>query len=88
MKHNLKITIILLSMFFLTQLIGLAVIYKYSQTTLPYGMQPPEEMTPKCPQLNSVQDFFSCVKNLVHFIIAFAVAILLIFLLMKYKIAF
>lgn len=65
MKHNLKITLILLVMFIITQLIGLAVINAYSpQTklilnettqqyenvttgqTLPYGIQPPENLNP------------------------------------------
>jgi len=89
MKHNIKITAILLAMFLITQLIGLAVIYSYSpktktiinQTTgqlenitikpeLPYGMQPPE-MKPEI--------------SITNIVIAFAIAILLIFLLMKIK---
>jgi len=87
MKHNIKITLILLAMFLITQLIGLAVIYSYSpkQTQalvngtltnititpqLPYGMQPPE-MQPSL--------------SLTSIIIAFIIAIALIFLLMKIK---
>ena len=72
MKHNLKITLILLSMFFITQLIGLAVINAYSSpgTELPYGMQPPE---------------ISPGMSLTSIIIAMAIAIFLILLLMKIK---
>jgi len=89
MKHNIKITIILLSMFLITQLIGLAVINAYSpkiftiynettgkyenvtiQTELPYGMQPPE-MKPE--------------SSLTSIIIAFIIALSIIFLLMKIK---
>lgn len=87
MKHNIKITLILLAMFLITQLIGLAVIYSYSpkQTQalvngtftnvtitpqLPYGMQPPE-MQPSL--------------SLTSIIIAFVIAIALIFLLMRIK---
>lgn len=73
MKHNIKITIILLSMFLITQLIGLAVINAYSTQELPYGMQPPE-MKPEV--------------SLTSIIIAFAVAIFLILLLMKIKSVF
>lgn len=89
MKHNLKITLILLCMFFITQLIGLAVINAYlprqisqvNETTgklenvtmtpqLPYGMQPPE-MKPEV--------------SLYSIVVAFVIAILLIFLLSKIK---
>jgi len=71
MKHNLKITIILLVMFLITQLIGLAVINAYSTQKLPYNLQPPEEMKVK---------FIPW-----HIIIAMALAIFLILLLMKMK---
>ncbi len=86
MKHGWKITIVLLSMFLITQIIGLAVIHAYIPKTetiiidgeetnitinpLPYGMQPPE-----------IEPEFS----LLTIIISFAVAILLIFLLSRIK---
>jgi len=46
MKHNTKITIILIAMFLITQIIGLYVInfYENSENELPYGMEPPEEI--------------------------------------------
>ncbi len=71
MKHNLKITLILLAMFLITQLIGLAVINAYSTVDLPYGMQPPENIEP--------------VKGSSSLVFAFIVAMLLFFLLMKFK---
>ena len=87
MKHNLQITILLLGMFLVTQVIGLAVINAYSprQETiiingtaqnitispqLPYGMQPP----PIQPEI-----------SIFSIIIAFAIAIFVIFLLSKFK---
>ena len=88
MKHNIKITIILIAMFFITQLIGLAVVYMYNPVVqqvvvngtiqnvtinpLPYGMEPP--------QIDKQASFFSIV-------IAFTMAILFIFLLTKLKAA-
>lgn len=87
MKHSAKITFILLGMFFITQLIGLFVIHQYSpqivldqegnptnQTTynLPYGMDPPEEVTPT--------------STLISIVFAIAIAAFLMFFLMKYKV--
>ncbi len=73
MKHNLKITFILLGMFIVTQLIGLAVINAYTSKELPYGFQPPE-MKPEVS--------FSSI------IISFIIAIILIFLLMRIRATF
>lgn len=86
MKHTIKITITLITMFLVTQLIGLYVINSYTPvieqqvingnvenvTTnpIPYGMEPPE---------------IEPVYSLSSIIISFAVAIVLIFLLMKFK---
>ena len=87
MKHNWKITLILIAMFLVTQVIGLMVINAYTPRTetiiingieqnislspqLPYGMQPPE--MPKGTSLATI-------------IISFVIAILLIFLLSKFK---
>jgi len=45
-KYNSKITLIILSMFIITQIIGLFVVNFYNQNNnqLPYGMEPPEEI--------------------------------------------
>jgi presenilin-like A22 family membrane protease len=73
MKHTLKITIILLSMFLITQIIGLFVvgIYQNAAYPLPFGMEPPEELT------QQPSDFP------VIILIAFVFAIFLFFLLTK-----
>ena len=76
MKHNIKITVILISIFLITQLLGLYVINFYSHQALPFGMQTPEMQQ---------QDFWTMLPSL---IIAFAVAITLIFILQKYKFKF
>ncbi len=65
MKHDFKITLLLLAMFFVTQIIGLVVINAYSSqrtlsfiedgkvvertvnNTIPYGMEPPKDISPK-----------------------------------------
>lgn len=72
MKHNKKITAILIGMFLLTQIIGFLVFTTYSNGVhLPYGMEPPEEIQEKPQGL--------------QIIIAFAFAIFLFILLMKIK---
>ncbi len=89
MKHTVKITLILLAMFFVTQMIGLYVSNAYkpeiitiidNQTgemvektihNLPYGMEPPADIKPA-----------SAVTSI---IISFCIAIVLMFLLMKFK---
>ncbi len=72
MKHNLKITLILTSMFIITQIIGLLVISIYtSGLPLPYGMEPPQEIN---------QD-----NSIISILIAFIIAITLFFLLTKFK---
>ncbi len=69
MKHKVSITLILLSMFLVTQFIGLYVI---SQSyPLPYGLQTPEE-------IGEGPGFFSI-------IISFVIAMALIMILIKYK---
>ena len=86
MKHNLKITLILLAMFLITQIIGLAVINNYTPeyktvvdngieknvtvNQLPYGLQPPE--TEPAISVASI-------------LISMAIAIFLIFILSKIK---
>ena len=91
MKHSAKITLLLLSMFFVTQLIGIFVITQYSpqiiQTTdaegniinttsynLPYGMDPPPEI--------KQTDIWSIT---ISFIIVFSIAVVVMFILMKYN---
>lgn len=76
MKHTWKITIILLTMFLVTQIIGLAVIHAYVSQELPYGMQPPA--------LETQKDFFSMLPMIG---IAFVIAIFLVILLTKIKAA-
>jgi len=88
MKHNIKITIILIAMFIITQFIGLAIVNFYTPkiqqvvingtlqnvTTnpLPYGMEPPEVN----PSL-----------SVPTIMISMAIAVALIFLLMALKAA-
>jgi len=76
MKHNLKITIILLSMFLITQIIGLWVVnfYNISENQLPYGMQPPEKISNE-----------QGVGFLQNILIVFVFAIILFFVLTKIK---
>src|SRR3989338_5463343 len=72
MKHNIKITIILLSMFIITQLIGLFVINQYLDgLVLPYGMEPPKEVNPE--------------TSFVSILFAFVIAIIFFFILTKIK---
>ena len=80
MKHIVKITLILIAMFLVTQLIGLAVVYSYTPIVnennetinpLPYGMQPPEEVEKGV--------------SLVSIIIAFVIAIAFIFFLTRLR---
>ena len=71
MKHNIKITAILILMFFITQLIGIGIVgfYNSPDNILPYGMEPPAEIQEK-PQGFSI-------------IFAFVLAIALFFILTK-----
>ena len=79
MKHNLKITVILLAMFLITQFIGLYVVnhYQNPENKLPLGME-----TPKVEKESDYYGFFSAI------VIAFVIAILLLFLLMRFKAEF
>ena len=90
MKHKPKITIILLSMFILTQFIGLYVVNSYSTEkivegvkvevsapSLPYGMETPE--------IQREQDFYTLFPSL---IMAFVIAIFIMFLLTRFKVKF
>lgn len=76
MKHTIKITAILLLMFIVAQFIGIYVVNHYSKTgELPYGME-----TPKA---EKESDFYT--SFLPSLIIAFIIAITVLFLLTKYK---
>jgi len=80
MKHKITITIILLSMFLVTQFIGLYVVNYYLQddNDLPYGMQTPE--------VEKEADFYT--TFLPSIIIAFVIAIAILFFLTRFKIDF
>lgn len=71
MKYDFKITTLLISMFLITQLIGLVVIdfYQSPDNPLPYGMEPPEELREQ-DQIGSI-------------LFAFVIAIIFFFLLTK-----
>lgn len=91
MKHNVKITIIILAMFLVTQFIGLYVVDSYStqkvidgeitkvnaSKQLPYGMEIPET--------KERQDYQT---NFISILISFIIAITLIFLLARLKARF
>jgi presenilin-like A22 family membrane protease len=73
MKHSIKIVLLLLAMFFVTQIIGLAVvnIYYAHNDNIPYGMSPPENVNPT--------------SSLFSIVIAIGIAVVLMLLLMKYR---
>lgn len=74
MKHNSRVTAILIIMFLVTQLIGLFVVSVYSDgLALPFGMEPPEEI-----------EEASLAGGLTSIVTAFVIAVLLFFLLMKF----
>lgn len=73
MKHNTRVTVILIVMFFITQLIGLFIVSSYANgLELPFGMEPPDEV----PEA-------SLAGGLTSVVTAFVIAVLLFFLLMK-----
>ena len=90
MKHNVKIAIILLAMFIVTQFIGLYVVDHYSTTkvidgniinvsapSLPFGLE-----TPEIEKESDYCNFFYTI------LFAFIIAIFLLFLLSTFKLAF
>lgn len=92
MKHNLKITSIILIMFVLTQLVGILVISNYmdfqisdgikenkTSSELPYGMEPPSLEKEREPTI------FSMVLSLIF---AFVIAITLFLILARYNVNF
>ena len=80
MKHNLKITLVLLGMFVLTQFIGMFIVHHYNVlgNELPYGMETPEVQSPN--------DFYT--SFLPSILIAFVIAVVILILLIKFKLAF
>lgn len=89
MKHNLKITAILLAMFLVTQFIGLAVLQadifhiKQEVNGTIQDVPNPQLSWIQPPELETNRDFFSIFPSL---LIAFVIAISLLFLLSKFKI--
>jgi presenilin-like A22 family membrane protease len=79
MKHTLKVTAIILAMFVITQFIGLYVVDHYlaEENELPLGLE-----TPEIEKESDYGWFFSGI------VIAFIIAILLLFFLMKFRIEF
>lgn len=78
MKHNWKLTAILLGMFLVAQFIGLYVVSSYpDEASVPDAFRVPEPQTEK--------DFWFYFLNLLP---AFVIAILLVFLFSKYKFKF
>jgi presenilin-like A22 family membrane protease len=79
MKHNIKIIAILLAMFIVTQFIGLYVVNHYSneENKLPYGME--------TPKIEKETDFYKIFPSI---IVAFVIAVGLLFLLNKFDAAF
>ena len=85
MKHNWKISSILIAMFIVTQLIGITIISVYSNptkqitnyegetvnVTLPYGLDPPKDTSPKI--------------NLISIIVAIFIAVSVMLILMNLK---
>ncbi|MBU0906683.1 MAG: hypothetical protein KKD18_00215 [Nanoarchaeota archaeon] len=76
MKHTWSITLLLLAMFFVTQLLGLFVMSQYisSDNPLPYGMEPPAEVEQR-----------SAFDLVLSFAIAFALVVVIMLLLTKYN---
>ncbi len=90
MKHNLKLTAILLAMFIVTQFIGLYVVNHYSTTKIINGEvvnveAPGLPLGLETPELEGQKEFN---QIFISIIIAFVIAIVLLFLLTKFKIQF
>ncbi len=91
MKHNIKITIILLAMFIVTQFIGLAVLHAdifHIEQEINGTLQQvsnPQLSWIQPPEVETSEDSFSIFSSL---LIAFIIAIVLLFLLTKFKISF
>ena len=79
MKHNVKITAILLTMFVISQLIGIYVVSHYlsDENPLPFGMT--------SPKIETQSEYVSIFPSI---IVAFIFAILIFFFLAKFKVQF
>ena len=79
MKHTLKVTAVILAMFVIAQFIGLFVVNHYmaEENDLPLGLETPE--------IEKESDYYGLFSGIV---VAFAIAILLLFFLMKFKVEF
>ena len=73
MKHSLKIVVLLLLMFLATQLLGLVVadVYAANNDNIPFGMNPPANTNPT--------------TTLISIVFAITFAVLLMFVLMKFR---
>lgn len=73
MKHSLRIILLILIMFLITQLIGLVIVnvYATSDDAIPYGFSPPSDLSPT--------------TSFISIIFAIGIAVALMFILMKYK---
>lgn len=80
MKHNLKVTVVILVMFIITQFIGLYVVNHYcvQGNPLPYGME--------TPTVQNNSDFYTSLFPSV--ILAFILAIILLILITKFNLGF
>lgn len=92
MKHNLKITVILLIMFLITQFIGLAVI-KADPFNVVVNTDGEEQKVPNPylswihpPEAEEETDFLT--KFLPSIVVAFIIAIVLLFILSKFELSF
>ncbi len=91
MKHNVKITIILLTMFVITQFIGLAVLnadifhIKQEVNGTIQDVSNPQLSWIQPPEIEEDKDFIGMFPSL---LVAFVIAIILLFLLTKFKIKF
>lgn len=87
MKHNLKLTLILLSMFIVTQFIGLYVVNYYSPTQIVDGVHvnvstPAQVPFIENPKIETEKEFYQIFPSI---IVAFIIAIALMFFLTKIK---
>jgi len=87
MKHNLKITLIILAMFLITQFIGLYIVSYYSPVKVVDGVaidveSPDLPLGLETPDIKETHEFNQMFLSI---IIAFVIAISLLFLLTKFK---
>src|SRR3989344_4988099 len=91
MKHSLKIILILLGMFFITQLIGLAVIHQYSPQIVQIQDQEGNLVNKtiyNLPYGAEPPEEVSPANTLISIIIAIAIAVIFMLILMRYRAEF